>query len=285
MKPMPKPSFRILLKDFVHPDPSAMRLSVDAGPYHLSLTLILTAERKIVGFESYNLPQTGREEEALAVLSESPLAEMNYGSVSITFNTEEFVLIPDRFYHPDIVEDSLALVHGDLPTNVSATEHLQEMGMHNLYRVPMWLHQCLTQRFHQAGKHHGVGLMLSSILKRNEDWSSTCIHLWFYTGHVLSAIYKDGKLLISNWFPYEIPEDLSYTLLNAVEQYGLDPGDVPVMVSGFIDRDSIIFEELMKYFLVVETDNGGGTFIADDIFSGYPDHYFTPAFSIAVCGS
>jgi hypothetical protein len=282
---MPKPSFRILLKDFVHPDPATMRLSVDAGPYHISLTLILIAERKIVGFESYNLPLIGKEEEALAILSESPLAEMNYGSVSLTFNTEEFVLMPDRFYHPGISEDSLSLVHGDLPSNVSDVEHVREMGIHNLYRTPIWLHQCMTQRFHQAGRHHGISLMMSSIFNRSEDWSSTCIHLWFYTGHVLSAIYKDGKLLIANWFPYEIPEDLSYTLLNAVEQYGLNPEDVPVMVSGFIDRDSIIFEELMKYFLVVETDNGGGTFIADDIFSGYPDHYFTPAFSIAVCGS
>ncbi len=262
-----------------------MRLSVDAGPYHLSLTLILTEERKIVGFESYNLPSTGREEEALAILSESPLAEMNYGSVSITFNTEEFVLMPDRLHHDDIVDLSLSLVHGDLPTNISAVEPIPSMGIHNLFRVPVWLYQSLTQRFHQATRHHGISLMLSSIMNRREDWSPTCIHLWFYTGHVLSAIYKDGKLLITNWFPYEIPEDLSYTLLNTAEQYELNPEDVPVMVSGFIDRDSIIFEELMKYFLVVETDNGGGTFIADDIFSGYPDHYFTPAFSIAVCGS
>ena len=282
---MPKPSFRILLKDFVHPDPSAMRLSVDAGPYHLSLTLILTAERKVVGFESYNLPQSGQEEEALAILSESPLAEMNYGSVSITFNTEEFVLMPDRFHHADITDDCLSLVHGDLPTNVSATEQLQDLGIHNLYRIPIWLFQSITQRFHLANRHHGVSLMLTTIRNRSEEWSPTCIHLWFYTGHVLSAVYQDGRLLISNWFPYEIPEDLSYTLLNMAEQFGLNPEDVPVMVSGFIDRDSIIFEELMKYFLVVETDNGGGTFIADDIFSGYPDHYFTPAFSIAVCGS
>lgn len=282
---MPKPSFRILLKDFVHPDPSAMRLSVDAGPYHLSLTLILTAEKKIVGFESYNLPLSGREEEALAILSESPLAEMNYGSVSITFNTDEYVLMPDRFHHPDIAEECLSLVHGDLPTNVSSAEEIDALGIHNLYRTPNWLHQSLTQRFHQAARHHGMSLMLSSIHQRSEEWSPTCIHLWFYTGHVLSAVYKDGKLLISNWFPYEIPEDLSYTLLNTAEQYNLNPEDVPVMVSGFIDRDSIIFEELMKYFLVVETDNGGGTFIADDIFSGYPDHYFTPAFSIAVCAS
>jgi hypothetical protein len=282
---MPKPSFRILLKDFVHPDPSAMRLSVDAGLYHLSLTLLLTAEKKIVGFESYNLPLIGREEEALAILSESPLAEMSYGSVSITFNTDEYVLMPERLHHPDSAEVCLSLVHGDLPTNVSSTEHLPELGMYNLYRTPVWLHHSLTQRFHQAISHHSVSLMMTSIRARSEEWSATCIHLWFYTSHVLSAVYKDGKLLISNCFPYEIPEDLSYTLLNTAEQFDLNPEDIPVMVSGFIDRDSIIFEELMKYFLVVETDNGGGTFIADDIFSVYPDHYFTPAFSIAVCAS
>jgi hypothetical protein len=282
---MPKPSFRILLKDFVHPDPSAMKLSVDAGPFHLSLTLILTAERKIIGFETYNLPLTGREEETLAILSESPLAEMNYGSVSVTFNTEEYVLMPDRFYQPAISEDCLSLVHGNLPSNVSSWEHLSALGMHNLYRTPGWLHQALVHRFHQASTHHGISLMLSAIRQRNDEWSPTCMHLWFFTGHVLSAVYKGGELLISNWLPYEIPEDLSYTLLNTAEQFGLNPEDIPVTVSGFIDRESIIFEELMKYFLVVETDNGGGTFIADDIFSGYPDHYFTPAFSFAICAS
>lgn len=282
---MLKPSFRILLKDFVHPDPAAMRLSVDAGPHHISLTLVLIHEQKIVGFESYNLPATGKEEETLAILTESPLAEMNYGSVSITFNTEEFVLMPDRFHQAEISEACLSVVHGDLPSNIAASEPISGMGMQNLYRVPSWLYKSLTNRFQQAKLHHVVTPFLSNIHQRSTEWSPTCLHLWFYTGHVLSAFYRDGKLQIANWFPYEIPEDLSYTLLNTAEQLGLKPEDLPVMVAGFIDRDSIIFEELMRYFLVVETDNGNGVFISDDIFSGYPDHYFTSAFSIAVCAS
>jgi hypothetical protein len=280
---MLKPAFRILLKDFVHPDPEAMRLSVDAGPHHLSLTLVLINEQKIVGFESYNLPHTGKEEETLAILTESPLAEMNYGTVSITFNTEEFILMPDRFHHADITDASLSMVHGDLPSNISASEPVPDMGMHNLYRVPAWLYKSLAHRFPQAELHHVITPFLTTIHRRSADWSPTSLHLWFYSGHVLAAFYRDAKLQITNWFPYEIPEDLSYTLLNTVEQFGFKPEDIPVMVAGFIDRDSIIFEELMRYFLVVETDNGNGAFVADDIFSGYPDHYFTSAFSIAVC--
>jgi len=282
---MLKPSFRILLKDFIHPNPEAMRLSVDAGPHHLSLTLVLINDQKIVGFESYNLPHTEKEEEILAILTESPLAEMNYGSVSITFNTEEFVLMPDRFHHDDVTDAALSIIHGDLPSNISSSESLPEMGMQNLYRVPAWLYKSLTNRFQQAKLSHVVTPFLNTIHRRATEWSPTCLHLWFYSGHVLSALYRDSKLLISNWFPYEIPEDLSYTLLNTAEQFGLKPEDLPVMVSGFIDRDSIIFEELMRYFLIVETDNGSGAFVADDIFTEYPDHYFTSVFYIAVCAS
>ena len=85
-------------------------------------------------------------------------------------------------------------------------------------------------------------------------------------------------------FPYETPEDLSYQLLNLAEQFGLDIAELQIYVSGLIDTESIIHNELLKYFLNVDPDPGRADLSKGAVFDNYPAHYFTAASSLCPCG-
>jgi hypothetical protein len=281
---MPKPSFRILLTDYLHPDPNAMRLCIDAGLSHFSLALFRKAEKKVVGFEFYPVNQRSIQTDVLDILNDSPLMSLPFSDVSITYNTSDSVLIPERFDDKTVSKDMLNLIHGDLPTGMIMHEQTGMKGISNHFRVPSWLHTDLVSRFRDVTYSHVYSAMLRIMVARKEEWSATCMHVWFYPGHVIVYLQKNGALQLMQSFVYEVPEDVSYALLNISEQFGLDCLDLPLVASGFLEKDSILYVELMKYFLVVESDNGSGFFSTDAAFSGYPDHFFTPAFSLCICG-
>lgn len=280
---MPKPTFRILLKDYIHPDPATMQLCVDAGPWHISLALMKKSDRQYLGFEFYPLTAQTRMEDTAEVLSESTILEVPVGNVVVTYNTPESVLVPGRLHRADMSRQTMNMIHGDLPTGIIMQEHLPAYDIFNVYRVPGWLHDAMSARFPEGRFWHVYSAILKVIEKRNQELPATLLYAMFYPGHVILYLRKDSRLMIMQSFPYDIPEDVSYAMLNIAEQFGIDPTELPVWVAGLIEKDSIVYQELLKYFLMVESDNGNGLFQADHVFSTYPDHYFTPAFSLCLC--
>jgi hypothetical protein len=84
-------------------------------------------------------------------------------------------------------------------------------------------------------------------------------------------------------FPYDIPEDVSYHLLNITDQFHLEAQDITIRVAGLIDTSSALYAELMKYFLLVEADARPEFFSYDAAFDEYPSHFFTPVFLLGLC--
>lgn len=284
---MPTPTLRILLKDCIHPDPDAMRLCIDAGIDHLGLGLHLVEDNSMVGYEFYSFPESRNKGSELAsILMDSPLAAIRVGRVSIVFNTPETVLVPDELYRSGIAEPFMETVHGDLTSGTTLLqEHLEAESTWNLYRIPLWLLQEHNLRYRQADRTHIISPMLTYVRRNRQLFPPSCLHLWFYPGKVLALLMKSSQVMLLQSIPYEIPEDLAYAVLNACERYGMDPMDIPIRVSGLIENDSIVYNELLRYFPVVTPDQGEVRFVQHDFFSSYPVHYFTPAFQICTCAS
>jgi hypothetical protein len=241
----------------------------------------------MVGYEFYSFPDTrNNSTEMASVLMDSPLAAVRVGRVSIAFHTPETVLLPDELYRSGLAATYMEAVHGDLSSGSTLIEeHLEPESIWNLYRVPHWLLQELNIRYRDADRRHILTPMLTYVRQRKHLFPSSCLHLWFYPGKVLALLMKSTQVMLLQTIPYEIPEDLAYASLNACERYGMDPMDVPIHVSGLIENDSIIYNELLRYFPVVTPDQGDVRFVQNDFFSSYPIHYFTPAFQICTCAS
>jgi len=284
---MPTPTLRILLKDNIHPDADAMRLCIDAGVNHLGLSLHLVEDNSMIGYEFYSFPDTRNNgTDMSSVLMDSPLAAIRVGRVNIVFNTPETVLVPDELYRAGLADAYMETVHGDLTTGTTLIqEHLDAESAWNLYRIPLWLLQEFNLRYRQAQHCHILTQMLNYVRQRSEQLPKSCLHLWFYPGKVLALLMKSSRVMLLQAIPYEIPEDLAYAVLNACERYGMDPMDIPILVTGLIETDSIVYNELLRYFPDVTPDQGEVRFVQNDFFTSYPVHYFTPAFQICTCAS
>ena len=282
---MPKPSIRILVSDQVHPDPSEMGLCVDVGLNHITFALFRRSSKRLLGYESYVLNTHSRRDDVEEILVESPFLKLPFESVCLTYNTPESVLVPGLLHDPASANDVVNLIHGDMPSGIVLQEQVAGTDMYNVYRVPGWLHNAVSARFSNGEYWHAYSALLKTMASRKQEWQRTFLYVWFFPAHVIVTLQKDDRLMLMQSLPYETPEDLSYQMLNMAEQFDLDVAELQIYLSGLIDRESIIHDEILKYFLNVDMDAGLPGIEQVEAFSNHPAHYFTSSLSLCQCGS
>ena len=102
-----------------------------------------------------------------------------------------------------------------------------------------------------------------------------------YPSHVITNLWAEGKLLVSQYFTYDTPEDVAWWLLDVACQWGLLPGELPVVVCGLVETSSPMYAEIRKYFMHVELEDRPTQFTYDIAFDQYPRHFFSPIFSLS----
>jgi hypothetical protein len=153
------------------------------------------------------------------------------------------------------------------------------------------VHSLLQQSF-SAGKYwHIYTLWLTSIERRLAE--SQNIHLVFAADKVLVAIYKNQQLQLVRSFAYITPEDVVYHLLHCCEELSLSQDECLLHISGYIDEDSALFNEIRKYFLRLEFDKVENVQLQDEPGVSqeigfekpyeYPSHYFSYLQKLALC--
>ena len=93
---------------------------------------------------------------------------------------------------------------------------------------------------------------------------------------------KNGSLLFINTFSYNTNEDVLYILLNTCQQFEAE--NIAVEISGMIEINSILAEEIYKYFSSVSFAKlPAGCNFSEEI-QRLPSHYFSYLFETDVCG-
>jgi hypothetical protein len=84
-------------------------------------------------------------------------------------------------------------------------------------------------------------------------------------------------------FEFVNQTDVAYFLLNCCNQLGLHQNSLSLQVSGFIEKESAIYNELAKYFSDISFEEIGDGIVATDKLEQYPLHYFSTLLKLAAC--
>jgi hypothetical protein len=280
---MLQPSFIIHKDGLDYEGISDARLYIDTGVSHFAFAVFDISAHAFVAYEFYQLRPGSQEEDIAWLLSENPLLLSAYTYIFVAYNTKEAVLIPGEFYKKEAGETILSMIHGDLYTGMVLQEQVPGNDIYVVYQAPEFLHSALSERFSNGHYGHFYNGLLQVIEKRKSDMPDTFLYVNFYPNQVVIALIQNEICQLIQTFLYDIPEDVSYHLLNITEQFDIDNATVPVLVSGLIDTSSALYAELLKYYYTVETDSGSKKFSLDPCFDTSPDHFFTPVFSLALC--
>jgi hypothetical protein len=209
--------------------------------------------------------------------------QQQYGSVQVYYNNLNGLLIPDRYYNKEHTGQWLELVNGDLHEELPLQDVIPEMSIRHLYSVSPSLHEELARKYPSADFAHFNTAWLRK--KYRQSQKPTLLEVILYPSHIIVTLWKQEQLLIIQCYEYDTPEDVAWWLLNVTSQWELLPEELAVVVSGLVETQSPMYSEIHKYFLDVELDTRPPGFRYDFSFDNYPQHFFSPIFSLALCGS
>jgi hypothetical protein len=97
------------------------------------------------------------------------------------------------------------------------------------------------------------------------------------------VLRKNGQLQVIQNFEFNTPEDAIYHLLNICQSFETDATQTILTVSGMVDADSNLYNELHKYFLQINFADLPDNFKYTEEIKNYPVHYFSHLFATAIC--
>lgn len=206
------------------------------------------------------------------------LLQQAFKKIHIIYAFAESLLVPDKFMNAATNDEMLELVYGDNGESVTRSNFIEQLDLHNVYRVPKQVDSVIAHLFSLASHSH-----LYSILSNRNKKTGNQLYCIFGSTSIIVQLIKAGKLQIIQHFDYKMPEDAAYHLLNVCGRFEVLLTDTDVLLNGMIDRESILYNELNKYFPQLSFAVLPETFSYDDEIKTYPSHYFSHLFEIAAC--
>jgi Protein of unknown function (DUF3822) len=226
------------------------------------------------------------------IVDHQEVLQFDFKESVVVYNFSDTTLIPASVYNHEANRDLIDLLFGNLKKGLVLSEKDNESNIHTLYRVPAAVHSLLQQKF-SAGKYWHICTLWLSLLQKSHSEEKETINMVFAADKVLTAIFKNKQLQLIQSFAYTTPEDVVYHLLHCCEQLGLSQDDCLLHISGYIDEDSALFNEIKKYFLRLEFDTveglpGKSEMLQEEpreanVISEYPAHYFSYLQKLALC--
>jgi hypothetical protein len=107
----------------------------------------------------------------------------------------------------------------------------------------------------------------------------------FKTGQFSVIIIKEQQLQLVQTFAYSESADVLYYLLKICDLFSISQKSVLLVLSGLIDKESVLYRDLYNYFEYVSFKRNPSSIKLPYTFSKYPSHFFSSLFNLAVCGS
>src|SRR5258708_7843232 len=211
------------------------------------------------------------------VIQTQSLLSGNFKKVCIMYSFAESVLIPFSLYSSLENENVLNLVHGDLQNNTSVlTDLITESGVYNAYRISSPILKVFKSNFPDAENIHQYSVLLKQPHSKEDK-----LNIIFYPQRIVLKLDKKGRAEFINSFHYDTAEDVSYILLNTCNQFDIE--NIPVEVSGLIEKDSALHKEIYKYFETIDFASLPAAFTYAEGITQQPRHYFSHIFAIDSC--
>lgn len=215
------------------------------------------------------------------ICKEDDILKATIKSHVIIYNWPGNCLVPDEFTQADLNKDIIEMTHGDANRGKIISEEIEGCNICNVYSIPLRIHELVMHYFPDSVHWHHHSIWLKSQQQSNDLRHRVCII--FYLNELVAALFLAGNVQVIQSIKYQAAEDVAYFLLHLYQQFNLKQTETVLQVAGMIDQNSALYEELLKYFLFVETDILPENFPVAKKLEPYPQHFFSPLLKLAAC--
>lgn len=275
---MPATQLKVYIDSF-DPSEEGDKLVLEVGDQHLSCAVFRPAQNGVVALESFTFSKDEADhfdETFTKISSVSKLLGGAYKSAYLHVNTERAVLVPAYKFNKEIAADYLEITHGAIATDKRHYDTIEvDPAIVNVYQVPSTWAEVIQKHLAISSTTHVYSKVINRLLKERQGGQS--LHVQVYHQRFTVCALNDGKLLLMQTFKYDHQDDVLYHLLNLCQQLSLP--QATLYLSGYIDRQSNLYKELVKFFEELKLDVVENVGYPTDE-EEHPAHFFTPFLSL-----
>lgn len=261
------------------------QLLIEVGEKMFSFVIYNKEQRRFVGLRQYNLDYTPGKtmlENLLEIVTNDEWLQSQFKEAFIIYNYTDSSFLPEKVFHIELNQPATEVLYGNAKKGLLLSEKVIGYKMYNIYRVPREIHALLQRKFSSGNYWHYYTLMLYD-QQTQPSAGEQVIKMVMRADQFLVAVYNGEQIQLVQSYPYQTPDDVSYHLLGICNKFHISQDKVTLIVSGLLDEQSRLYQELLKYFLHVQWDRMPETIKLDQAFAAFPTHYFSPLLKMALC--
>jgi hypothetical protein len=161
---------------------------------------------------------------------------------------------------------------------IGCIDNIREKKMINSHLVPSTIHSSIRKNFPHSPFFHAYTPYLRSVSATAPN--NVSVH--FAPGICRVIVTKVNQLQLTQIYTYSARLDMVYILLKIFSEWNMPKEETVVYLSGLIEKDSALYEDLYAYFLNLEFAVPPTPAVDGE---EYPAHYFTSLANLAKCVS
>jgi hypothetical protein len=167
----------------------------------------------------------------------------------------------------------------DVPAQKHFHDGIDRWQLVNAYGLPSGIYEIIEERFSPS---HYLHVYTPGLKLNNGFGAADQIEISFTTQHFRVLVKKNHQVHLAQTYAYRTPLDVVYFLLKICYEFGLDQTHVVLVVSGLIDKDSALYQELHNYFLNLNFSQEPSYTLPEN---EHPHYYFNSLYTVAECVS
>ena len=202
------------------------------------------------------------------------LREENQGQVIVCSAYSQALLLPQNYFN----NYALLSIY-ESPSQKHFHDSIERWQLVNAYSLPSSIYEIVEERFSPSQYFH----VYTTGLKVNNGFGAPDqIELCFTTQFFRVLVKKNNEIYLAQTYAYKTPLDVVYFLLKICYEFQMNQSLVVLVISGLVDQDSALYQELHHYFLNLN-------FTQEPLYvlpeNEHPHYYFNSLYNLAACVS
>lgn len=283
------PNISFLDKSYQEDLSSSYMLLLQLSDYRLAYTIFNSARNKFIGLGSEDI-HIGEDMTLASALEEiihrTPILTRFYKKVFIAYSGLHNTLIPLALFDEAKLENYFRFNHALTENSSILYDKLKNTTTANIYSMPGDLEKTLIKFWPGIKLFHFSTVLIESLginFKHLTNNNMVFVNLREDSFDVI--YYKQSKLEFYNLFRYKTKEDFIYFLLAAIEQQGLNPESVELILSGAIEKEYQLYDMIYRYIrhsAFIEINN---TFEYAHVLDDVKHHQYYGLYNMLQCES
>lgn len=214
-----------------------------------------------------------------------PLLSLSYRQVRISVASDFYTLIPEPLFQKGHEMHYLHQVaHVETGWSI-LTHHLPTENTVLVAALDKTYQTALSNYFTGAAIFHPFSPLLAGCQRIAQH--RTGMQLFANIRHHLlqMALFRDQHLIFTNQFPFHTTQDFVYFLMLVFDQFGLDPEETPLFLSGMLLEDSDIYRAIYRYVRHPGFVAPPAHLILSPPFRATQHHLYFDLYSLQLCES